>query len=425
MATARDKLVLLGVIMFGGFLFTKMFSMHTVNEWLESTWRDSPAHDMINDLANNTMSHFHRATEDTTIFVHVPRTGGDSLRTHLFPSDDIYVCGSASCWWGVDGASRFYEDLHNSSELSNWTKHKRLYQGFISRDDIMALKTGPWKIPWKQGHVKMFTILRHPHERVFSLFKHLRKYTVNATVNGTERKFYKNVNEFLSTGCVEGNSGWQKYKSFSHNGMAYQLGSHLLPRKRNDFISEEQVVRQAKALLDEMDFIGFYEDWDMDYYDLYELLFIQYYQDSQEDSCTGYLSCWTLSFLKYIRFKMFLWGTMIVRGRMKTLKYSSSAAMVDLEAVMNVTRLDMEVYRYARQLKQRSLDGSLHTSYAKYVGSSLPRYILLIAVIFLLWRLCSRRCECCGYCFCCCCWFPNRRRRYRKQNLPLLVSSTK
>lgn len=84
----------------------------------------------------------------------------------------------------------------------------------------MALKTGPWKIPWKQGHVKMFTILRHPHERVFSLFKHLRKYTVNATVNGTERKFYKNVNEFLSTGCVEGNSGWQKYKSFSHNGMA-------------------------------------------------------------------------------------------------------------------------------------------------------------------------------------------------------------
>eukprot|EP00443_Scrippsiella_acuminata_P045419 CAMPEP_0115194020 /NCGR_PEP_ID=MMETSP0270-20121206/13859_1 /TAXON_ID=71861 /ORGANISM="Scrippsiella trochoidea, Strain CCMP3099" /LENGTH=326 /DNA_ID=CAMNT_0002607317 /DNA_START=15 /DNA_END=992 /DNA_ORIENTATION=- len=231
----------------------------------ERAWRDSPAHWMINQLANDTMIHHHHWRPWAIIFFHIPRTGGDALMTHLFPTDDAWLGRS---WWKDGHMPRFYEELEASGQLQ-WSSpsRKSLFKGFLSGDDYLRLKEGPWKEHW--GKVRTFIILRDPVERVLSAVKHMKKYGVHLCgdaemnmLHGDRSKCQDNRLRRLQPRklrqarptLVE-----EKLQSYLHNAVAYQLGDHLNVSLRHR--SPEEAVARAKEVLRSIDFLGFYEDW--------------------------------------------------------------------------------------------------------------------------------------------------------------------
>ena len=56
-----------------------------------------------------------------------------------------------------------------------------------------------------------------------------------------------------------------------NNGMTYQLGDILEAQERT--LDPEIAVKNAKEFLDMMDFIGFYEDWNVDFHRLKATIF--------------------------------------------------------------------------------------------------------------------------------------------------------
>ena len=154
---------------------------HTI-ETGEHLWKTGFAHQLFNSLAKYTSIKQREWSPMAIIFVHVPRTGGDSLQTHLFPTspDDGYT---RSQWWGNDTETRFYDDLRKMGDLNfSSPARKKVYKGFISRDDVVRLREGPWKEQFAKKQVKLFTILRHPHERVISAMKWLNKNHVGCAL---------------------------------------------------------------------------------------------------------------------------------------------------------------------------------------------------------------------------------------------------
>merc|ERR1712187_393199 len=98
--------------------------------------------------------------------------------------------------------------------------------------------------------------------------------------------------------------------------MAFQLGHVLDSRLRQR--SETEVVECAKRFLDTMDFIGFYEDWPVDYYSLRSRIF-ETYEATADGSNT-----WWVQMLRPLRRWEFYFGTLVGRLRLKTRKYKSA-----------------------------------------------------------------------------------------------------
>merc|ERR1719414_2065855 len=91
-----------------------------VIEEMEWAVRNSPAHALIKELSNRT-SVSHGWQPWAIIYVHVPRTGGDSAKTHLFPIGDMW---QGTGWWGPGSIPRFWDELQRTDQL-NWTSPRR------------------------------------------------------------------------------------------------------------------------------------------------------------------------------------------------------------------------------------------------------------------------------------------------------------
>ena len=141
---------------------------HYFSENAEYTWRNSRFHYDIIDLANATRIGFSR-NKVTYVYVHVPRTAGDSLQTHLFPIPKEQIHTGQVSWWGPTGVPDLKASL-DPPMISN--NYKRLYKNFWSRDRIYdVIKTATMEkrgtaFDKSKNKIKIFTILRHPHERI-------------------------------------------------------------------------------------------------------------------------------------------------------------------------------------------------------------------------------------------------------------------
>merc|ERR1712228_387251 len=86
---------------------------------------------------------------------------------------------------------------------------------------------------------------------------------------------------------------------------------------------------RAKQHLNEMDFIGFYEDM----YNDFELLHDQIFPDVQNT---------------FILRNIFNFGTLIALPRMKVLKYSNMMNSNDLRLIREKNKYDIMLYEYAK-----------------------------------------------------------------------------
>lgn len=349
--------------------------LHNTIESLEEAWRKGPGHRYIEELANQTQIRQQHWRPWAIIFQHVPRTGGDALYTHLFPTTDAYL---GDAWWGETHLPRFYDELKAHGDF-NWSSPARrsLYKGFISGADLQEIRNGPWKDHWQ--NVRTFTILRDPVERVLSSVKHLKKNGINICKRQLE--------DMLKAKSCSGLTFLEeKLKTYLHNTMTYQLGDRLNSTLRRK--SPREAVRQAKEQLKSMDFIGFYEDWQTDYYALREAIFLDF-----EASQDGPQSL-PRSALGLVRRVLFYLGTLIARPRMRVRKYAAQVTSdLDWELLREHTRYDQELYDFARTLKGRPLN-PFYNNYGEFLLYEGPSMLAAVVPFFILLCLACRCC--CG-----------------------------
>ena len=276
-------------------------AVHAVSERVEEVARSSWLHGFIQDLANATQTHHHVWRNTTIVFVHVPRTGGDSLRTHLFPSDDMWEDPDGT-WWGPRGFPNFYASLRSMGHL-NWYHPTRraMYHGFVSGGDLRRLRDGPWAPYWRD-QVSLFTVLRHPHERVLSVQKQFAIH--NPVARGSLADFVR---------LLHSNNYERKYRSFINNSMAYQLGDQMDVALRT-CSGEEAAQRACELLAQDMKYVAFFEDWASDYAQLRAAVFHDWQHEAEPQSS------WWASLASWVRRELFVAGTWVARNRMRTRK---------------------------------------------------------------------------------------------------------
>merc|ERR1739848_796438 len=106
-----------------------------------------------------------------------------------------------------------------------------------------------------------------------------------------------------------------------------------------------------------MDFLGFYEDWGSDFYDLRDRIFSNF-EAEQETPAAWWVGIWAAAWWVGIwaafRRVVFYFGTMVARSRLRTRKYSAQFTKPEeLALLRNVTYYDQQVYEFARSLKGR------------------------------------------------------------------------
>jgi hypothetical protein len=199
--------------------------------------------------------------------------------------------------------------------------------------------------------------------------------------------------------------------TFLNNSMAYQLGGRREIMRRGN-TSASVIVARAKELLEEMDFVGFYEDLLLDYDRLYEAIFRHFEEDTSSDSMFRTLY---MRVLRFTRREFFTLGTILARLRMRTLKYST---YLDTGGepervwflIRRHTKYDMQVYEHARKMLGRPVN-PFYTGYSEFfwqeIGLLPSLTIVMLGVPAML--------ACCAYCFrcihhifsclcrCCCC----------------------
>ena len=276
------------------------------------------------------------------------------------------------------------------------TLKKRSLESLIQ----MKLKT----IELSKYKIKMFTILRHPHERICSNYKFFKSHDIipRATCNNNkneaehegnkcctsnallidylERVLIKNPEKIDEKESCPFNGDEWKMKTFMDNEMTYQLGNIMYAFQRN--VKPEVAVERGKKFLDAMDFIGFYEDWNTDFHRLKKEIF----HDLDRDGTT---------WLQWFRQEIFYIGTIVSRNRMRTFKYSGAVYGESRKLMEEATKYDMEIYKYARRKMGRSEDGGLYKSYNEWMLKELLPFGIVFSVLFFaICRLC---------CFSICC----------------------
>ena len=205
---------------------------HHISETLETNFRNSRFHGDIQRLSNSTKVTLPH-NDVTYLYVHVPRTGGDSMAVHMFPATKEESFHSSLAWWGGVGVPNLYEELKSDDNFHGPKNFKRLYKGFFSRDNVEfareeATKRGDGSsFDTNAKVIKMFTILRHPHERLVSSYKHFKKWG-DVVCDGTFDSFIAQCNATQPLQCRDDLNFWSdqiKHRTFARDSLLYQLGN--------------------------------------------------------------------------------------------------------------------------------------------------------------------------------------------------------
>eukprot|EP01084_Bolivina_argentea_P059103 107877_1 len=333
-------------------------SSHTILfhiiEKLEHFIKRSYIHNLQQELSSEWIYLPNNNQQNKKIFwIHIPRTSGNSIRTDLIGKNAHWLIDYA--WWEKENVP------FNINNPKHGSAHK-VYK-LWSNQSIQVIKG--W-FSWRNVHQynglgsknkKVFTILRYPTERIYSLYKRLTTYNnenkikcpllhslfdtiqINNTLipNGQ----CLTLNEFLHINNC-------RFQSLINNYMTWQLSDQIQARRCDDINDTLHRIQYeiAKKHLLQLDFIGFYEDM----YNDFELLHQRIFPDVQ--------GSWLLR-------QVFNMGTFIAQPRMKVLKYSSMMNGMDLELIKEKNKYDIMLYEYAKMLMNKTF--KLYESYGEYV----------------------------------------------------------
>jgi len=278
-----------------GNLFSVTTVVHHVSESVEEAWKNSRFHHDIQHLSNKTQNQLPQNNK-TYLYIHVPRTGGDSLATHLFslPKEQKF---NGEAWWGKTGVPNLYQSLQESNDFQGPLNYKRLYKGFFSNARVTQIidrathsQDQRASFNAQYNSLQMFTILRHPHERLVSIYKHWKKYG-DAPCDGSFHDFVRQIDTAPSAyTCNATNKKSDstynyhfKHQSFGKNGMLYQMGDILQMDFRT--LPPEEAYAKATDFIDSMTFLGFYEDWNIDYHRLAVTIFPEWDGKKTAERC--------------------------------------------------------------------------------------------------------------------------------------------
>ena len=165
----------------------------------------------------------YRTTTNTIIFIHIPRTSGDSIRTAYFNCFDYDQTPLKSL-------------KVNTSELYT----KKTIKGFLSYENIPSTM---------YNDSILFTILRDPIERILSIYEFGYSHLT--------------LNEFIESDDII-------IRSHISNGMVWQLGNYLRIDMRTCDI--KTAFNNAKLFLQKLDYVGIFENTYKTHRDIRKLL---------------------------------------------------------------------------------------------------------------------------------------------------------
>ena len=340
------------------FVTVSLLNLEAFNEHIEHKWiKDgSQFHNLM-----HTSKHRIKvpAQEALIVYVHVPRTSGLTLKISLFndvayhfmPMRMDYFVGKEQDWtpnfnnsndetmgparpwpiglvwpehrvrrpWKMGWQRQGTQDIQKAIEKGN------VIQGLFSKQDIQRLRKMANGRP-----IKLWTVLRDPIERSLSLKSLVGNHRIPWPVNKSAAKFsdfYAQPTPNVGRGELKPHV--QDYvQSYCHNGMTWQLGHQMHAAFRN--ITEEEVLASAKSFLEEMDYVGFFEDMTLDFPRLVQTIF-----PHSENALMYKLSYWM--------------GTIMGWPRMHVRKFLNKVPIDQREAVYKANQLDIQLYDWAKK----------------------------------------------------------------------------
>jgi hypothetical protein len=242
------------------------------------------------------------------VFLHIPRTAGDSMRTHLF---------NVASW---DSTPFEVPPELLSPEMLQQLGQQRFIKGFLSLRDLRGLE-----------NPRAFTFLRDPVERCLSLYYFLGRGRRPTGRTHTLEEFLHSDDPLLA--------------SYSRNAMTWQLGDCLHIGHRR--LSEAQALEKAKETLARIEFVGFYEDLSSDFGKLRRKIFPQ---------------------LRIHPFfpLVFQLGALMSLHRRRVRKYASMVGPAERAAITSANALYIELYAWARARAGRP--NAMFDSYSEWFG---------------------------------------------------------
>jgi hypothetical protein len=336
--------------------------------------RDLFVHQYIQSAPMRTHVHHEHEPAGVYLFQHVPRTAGDSMEIMLFAEYGRivqYALPFRYNWenWGTSVGER---RARLAARTSNETK---VISGFWGREDVA----------WMQRHMPnrtftRFTFLRDPRERALSMVSFANiaeceidpigvpcsfRWALERVFNASRRDARGHVH-FADDPYLE---------TYLVNAQTWMLGDSLFADARNRSLSDDELLARAKRALDEMAFVGFYDDLAADFLGLWRTVF--------RNVDIPPLFPW-----------LFWLGAFVARPRVEVRKFTQRARSFDARFVPFIERavsLDQQLYDYAvARFKCGRLpmyDGYFEWAFATL---ALPLAVLCVAcvggVALMRWR---------------------------------------
>lgn len=234
--------------------------------------RDLFVHQYIQSAPRRTHVHHEHEPHGLYVFQHVPRTAGDSMEIMLFAEYGRivqYALPFRYNWanWGTSEAER------RDRLASRYSNDTKVISGFWGREDIA----------WMQRHMPnrtmtRFTFLRDPRERALSMVSFANiaeceidpigvpcsfRWALERVFNASRRDARGHVH-FPDDAYLE---------TYLVNSQTWMLGDTLFADARNRSLSDDELLARAKRALDEMAFVGFYDDLAADFLGLWRTVF--------------------------------------------------------------------------------------------------------------------------------------------------------
>ena len=286
---------------------------------------------------------------DTIFMVHIPRTSMDTIRSHMFA--DYQVLIDYSKWKSSYMPFMYYNDYKYI--FDSWdNKDKKVIKGFISMHMIYEyIKMYP------NRNIKLVTFLRHPVERVLSLYYFLNNPNSNCIKNKLIFNIEMNNNgDYCLTLTQFLKYDNSRLQSLISNGMTWQLSYHILLDYRSKILNnngstnnmDAYALQMAKHNLKYMfDYIGFYEDIYHDFDGLYDKIFQDYSQNN--------------NFLRFL----FNLGGFIGLPRLRVTKYSNRINKNDLNMIIDKNKYDFDLYNYGLNITNKTF--RMYSTYFNYL----------------------------------------------------------
>ena len=317
-------------------------------ERLERSIKHSYLHTLQQELSSTAIYLPNNPQQDKKIFwIHIPRTSGNSIRTDLIGKNAEWLIDYAT-WKRENVPFNINNPKHGSSArvYKKWSNNTvQVIKGWFSWRDVHQYNG--------VGHQqkKIFTIIRYPTERVYSLYKRLTKYgNDNKQKCPLLHSLFDNISEDKSL-CISLNEFLNanncRLQSLITNYMTWQIADKVQIKgcnTINDTLNRIQ-YEKAKENLNKMDFIGFYEDM----YNDFELLHDEIFPDVENT---------------FVLRGIFNLGTLIALPRMRVLKYSNMMDTKDLELIREKNKYDIMLYEYAKTKMNKTF--KLYDTYSQF-----------------------------------------------------------